>query len=156
MTAVTEAGVRAVYSALMSHVKSLGLFAQSSDHEPLSPPGGGVSFALIEGTLGPAPSGLAATSLRWEWMLRLYSPWLTERPISAVDPKLTAAVITLLASLATDLDLTGSGAPAGLVRDVDVLGPASEPRWLEFGGKQFRIREVRLALTLNDVFTQGV
>jgi hypothetical protein len=154
MSGITEAQVKAVYDALMSHAKSLGVFENSTDHEPLNAPGRGISFALIEGRLGPAPSGLAATSVTWEWMLRLYSPWV-QRPVSGIDPKLTAATITVLASYATDLDLTKFGAPAGLVREVDVLGPVSEPKWMEQDSKEFRVREIGLAVILNDVFTQG-
>ncbi|HEY6494944.1 MAG TPA: hypothetical protein VIZ43_16845 [Trebonia sp.] len=156
MAGLDETAVKAVYAALMSHAKKLGLFPHTSDHEPLSPPpGGSISFALIEGPIGPAPSGLAATSVSWHWLMRLYSPWL-EKPASGIDPKLTAAVVKLLGSYALDLDLTAFGAPEGLIREIDVLGPASTPKWLEQDGKPFRIREIDIALIVNDAYVQGV
>jgi hypothetical protein len=156
VTGLDIAAVKAVYSALMSHAKSLALFPHASDHEPLSAPvtGSSISFALIEGQLGPAPSGLSATSMKWEWLVRLYSRW-SEKPASDIDPALTAAAVTLLGSYAADLDLTAFGAPAGLVREIDVLGPVSEPKWLTQDGATYKIREISLGVIINDAFTQG-
>lgn len=155
MAGLDEAAVKAVYAALMSHAKRLGIFPHSGDHEPLNAPTTGLTFALMEGPLSPAPSGLAATSFRWDWLLRLYSPWL-EKPTSEIDPKLTSAAMKLMASYAADIDLTGTGVAEGLVREVDVLGCTLTPKWLEQDGKPFRIREISLAVIINDAYAQEV
>lgn len=157
MSGLDLPAVKSVYAALVSHAKSLALFTGGvSQHEPLSPPGSsGLSAAFIEGAIGPAPSGLGATSLKWEWMIRVYSKWL-EKPASEIDAPLTAAAVQLFASYAADLDLTGFGVPAGLVREVDVLGVVSEPKWLSMEGTQFRVRDLAISLIINDAYPQAV
>jgi hypothetical protein len=155
MSGLDEAAVKAIYSALRSHAKKLAVFDRIEDHEPENAPGRGISAVFAEGNIGPAPSGLAATSLRWSWQARLMSPWV-ERPLSGVDPALTVAAVKLVASYALDIDLTAFGAPEGLVREIDVLGAAYDPRWMSQDGKEFRARLVSFALIVNDAFPQGV
>lgn len=154
--ALNEAAIQSVYRALESHGKQLGLFARTLMSEPLSAPGTGMSLAWVTGPIGPAASGLAATSLAWRWIARLYLPWAEKAGKYPVDVKLDAAAITLMWSLAGDIDLTGAEVPEGLIRQVDVLGATADPAWLEMDGQRYRIRDVGVAITINDAYEQEV
>lgn len=154
MAGLDAAAVQAIYDALITHPKQLGLFGHSSKHEPESLPGKGITFAMTEGTIGPAPSGVAATSLAWRWHFRLYAPW-SAKTADSVDPALTAAAVAVMASLAGDLDLTGAGAPAGLVRDLDLLGSTIDPGYMAPEGTKYRTRDITVDVIINDAYAQG-
>jgi hypothetical protein len=154
--ALTEAAILSVYRALESHSKRLGLTGRTLMSEPLAAPGTGLSLAWVTGPIGPAPSGLAATSLVWRWIARLYLPWAEKAGGYPLDVKLDAAAITLMWSLAGDIDLTGADVPEGLIRQVDVLGATAEPLWLDMSGTKYRIRDVGIAITINDAYEQEV
>lgn len=154
MAGLDAVAVQSVYDALLTHARQLGLFERALSHEPAKAPGNRLSFAMTEGPLNPAPSGLAATSVTWQWHFRLYSPW-GAKPAANIDPELTAAAISLMASLAGDIDLTGAGCAAGLVRDVDVLGSTIDPKWLDQDGSQYRVRDITVTVIINDAYAQG-
>lgn len=157
MAGLDAAGIASVYGALESHAKLLGLFAAVTMHEPFNPPGAGLTLAMTEGQIRSAPSGLARQSLTWEWAVRIYLAAEKQAAGEAVphDQKLTAAAVTVLAAWAGDLDLTAYGAVPGLVRAVDTPSAVTEPKWLDWGGKRFRVRDTTLALVINDAYAQG-
>ena len=159
MSGLDPAAITAIYDSLLSHARSLKLFETSADHEPLNPPGGGLSFALMLGPLEPIrEGGLAATSGRLEFQARIYYPAMA-RGGGDIDRKVMQAAVTLLAAYSGDFNLLTGNIAAGLVRMVDLLGAhgqplRGEPGWLLRDGAPFRVYDVLLPLILNDVFAQ--
>lgn len=159
MSGLDSAAVTAIYDALLSHAQSLRLFEATTDHEPLSPPGTGLSCAIMLGPLEPVRAGgLAATSGRLEFQVRIYSPRLS-LPASGVDRALLKAVTTLMNAYTGDFDLLTGNIAAGLVRMVDLLGAYGQPLrgspgWLVQDGAHYRVYEITLPLVLNDIWGQ--
>lgn len=152
--------ITALYDALQSNALTLGLFDKVGDHEPSNAPGKGLTAAVMMGDLGPTPrgSGLASTSARLEFSIRIYGPRLkTPRP--NVDRDLLAATVLLIGQYSADFELVN--VPDGLVRCIDLLGAYGEPvnakpGWLTQDGSPYRIQEITVPLILNDVWPQGV
>lgn len=153
-----EAAIRSVYSALMTHAAGTGCFNRSPiAHEPMNGPGSGMSFSLAEGPMLTGPSGLAATSLTWQFAMTFWHPWQEGASVQgSVDIKLTAAVVQVLGSLAEDLTLEGAGVASGLIRQVNVLAPVSDPLWTEDSGTRYRVRKVQVDVLVNDAYSQAV
>jgi hypothetical protein len=152
--------ITALYDALQSNALTLGVFDSVDDHEPVNPPGKGLTAALMMGDLGPAPhgSGLASTSARLEFAIRIYGPRL-KTPRSNVDRDLLAATVLLIGQYSADFELVN--VPDGLVRCIDLLGAYGEPvnakpGWLTQDGSPYRVQEITVPLILNDVWPQGV
>lgn len=152
--------VTAIYDALVSHASVTGLFgAGTADHEPLNPPGTGMSCAVLLGPLAPIrASGLRSTSGRLEFGVRIYSP-AVQLPAGGVDRKLLQAASTLLAAYTGDFGLVVGEIAAGLIRMIDLLGaygtPLSmTPGWLTQDSVPYRIAEITLPLILNDMWSQ--
>jgi hypothetical protein len=152
--------ITALYDALQSNALTLGLFDAVDDHEPANPPGKGLTAAVMMGDLGPAPrgSGLASTSARQEFAIRIYGSRL-KTPRSNVDRDILAATVALIGQYSADFELVN--VPDGLVRCIDLLGAWGEPLnakpgWLTQDGSPYRIQEITVPLILNDVWPQGV
>lgn len=160
MAGLDAAAVTAIYGALLSHAQQLRLFETVDDHEPLNPPGAGLSCAIMLGPLEPVrASGLAATSGRLEFQVRVYSPRLA-LPASGIDRKMMQAVTTLMNAYSGDFDLLTGNVAAGLVRNIDLLGAygvplRGQPGWLVHDGAHYRVYEITLPLILNDIWSQS-
>lgn len=158
MTDFGRTAIEAVYSAVESHAKILGIFDGGvNDHEPWSAPGAGLSCAIMLGPIAPIRAGgLAATSGRLELQVRIYSPRL-QQPSGGTDKAVLAAVCQLMAAYSGDFEL--EAVPDDLVRMIDLLGAygaplAAQPGWLEQDGQRYRIQEITLPLILNDMWGQ--
>lgn len=146
--------VSSLFAKIESHALTLGLFERVNTHEPKNAPGKGLSAAIWIQRIRPAPtdSGLAATTARLEFRIRLYTDMIQE-PQDAIDPAMLTAVDKLLNAYSGDFTLDGS------IRNVDVLGQTGEPLGAEAGyinqdGKMMRVMDVTLPLIVNDVWTQ--
>ncbi len=142
--------------AVASLLLTGGYFERVNLHEPKSAPGNGMSAALWIQTIAPAPgaSGLASTSIRLEFRLRIFQNMLME-PQDAIDPQLLAAVSWVFDVFTADLTLGGQ------IRDCDVLGAHGIPLSAKAGyvpvdKKMFRTIDVTLPLIINDAFDQAV
>lgn len=159
MAGLDAAAVMAIYDSLLSHAQSLKVFDHVGDHEPLSPPGAGLTLAIMLGPVEPVrSSGLAATSGRLEFQARIYSPRVA-LPAGGIDRKMLQACTTLLNAYTGDFDLLTGNIAAGLVRNVDLLGAygtplRGQPGWLVQDGAHYRIYEITLPLVLNDIWGQ--
>lgn len=161
MSGLDTAAVVALYDAVISHAKTTALFnAGVTDHEPLNPPATGLSCAVLLGPLVPVgrASGLSVTSGRLEFQIRVYSPRLAQ-PGGSNDRTVLAAASTLIGAYSGDFELTVGNIPAGLVRNVDLLGAYGAalqmtPGWLLADGAPFRVCDVTLPLILNDLWCQ--
>jgi hypothetical protein len=152
------ATIKSVYSALKSHAKTLALFpAGVQGHEPLNAPPNGLSLAVVRGALTPIrASGLASTSARLEFAVRIYSTGL-QQPTDGMDEQLLGAECALMNAYSGDFEL--DGVTAGLIRMIDLLGAygaplQSMPGWIDQDGHQFRTADITVPLILNDLFGQ--
>lgn len=145
--------VATILDKVVSHALALGHFDRVNTHEPKSAPGSGVTAAVWFQSLRPVRgSGLASTTVRLEFMLRLYAPMLSE-PADAIDPATIAALDALME------ELTGDYTLGGTVREVDLLGAYGEPLaaragYLTQDQQLFRVVDVTLPLIVNDLWTQ--
>jgi len=160
MAGLDAAAILAVYDSLKSHAQSLKLFQAVTEHEPLNPPAGGLSCAILLGPLTPLSggSGLAATSGRLEFHVRIYAH-RSQYPSARIERDVLGAACTLMGAYSADFELLIGNIASGLVRDIDLLGrygaPLSmTPGWLAADGAPFRIADITLPLILNDIFGQ--
>jgi len=142
-----------VTNAVASHASGSGNFDAVNRFEPKSAPGNGLTCSVWVQSIRPAPSGLISTSVRFEMMVRLYSPML-EEPQDLIDPNLSGAAWDLMTAYSGDFTL------GGLVESVDLLGKAGEPLSWEAGYVQierplFRIISITLPVVINDAFDQA-
>jgi hypothetical protein len=147
--------IRGVLDAIQSHALASGYFDAVNGNEPKSPPDtSGLTCAVWVEQIGPARggSGLASTSTRLGFYVRLYTGMLTE-PADAIDPNLMTALDALMAAYSGDFTL------AGLVREVDLLGAYGDPLGARAGylvesGTEFRVMTITLPVIVNDLWDQ--
>ncbi|MFE7973007.1 hypothetical protein [Streptomyces shenzhenensis] len=142
-------------SAITSHAQGLGLFGNVLDHEPVSAPGNGLSFAVWVKNIRPIParSGLASVSVRLEVTGRVYMPADTE-PLGDVDLEVTGAVNGLFNAYCGDFQLGGS------VAEVDLLGQygatiSADLGYTRFNSTTYRVASVVVPLIINDLWTEA-
>lgn len=146
--------VRTLFDQVQSHAMRLGLFDRVGTHEPKNAPGNGLTAAIWADQVQPAGavSGLAATTARVAFNVRLYSNMLQE-PQDAIDPNLTDALDTLFAAYSGDFTLDGTAMA------VDLLGMAGQPLQAQAGylnqdNKLFRVYTITLPLLVAGAWDQ--
>jgi len=142
-------------SAAMSHAQSLGLFEQVLDHEPVSAPGSGLTYALWVTDIAPIParSGLSSVTVRLELNGRVFLPADTE-PAGDVDVAVTGAVNGLMNAYAGDFELGGS------VAEVDLLGAygallRARLGYTRLDSTTYRVATLTIPLVIDDVWTEA-
>lgn len=150
-----DAAVRSLFDAVVSHAMTLGVFERVNSHEPKNAPGSGLSCSIWVDVIEPLPdaSGLAATSGRVAFHVRVYSSMVQE-PQDDIDPQMLTAVTTLMG------EYSGNFTLGGTVRDVDLLGAHGEPLraqagYLNQSGKMFRVMVITLPVIINDLWKQA-
>ena len=144
----------ALFSALESHLLTLGLFDRVAMHEPKNAPGNGLTAALWVQDMRPAKStGLAETDGVITFNVRIYKPMLAS-PQNQIDPDILAAATTLLAEYSGNFTLGGS------VLAIDLLGWNGSPLSAQAGylnqdSKVFRVMVVTLPVIIEDVWGQA-
>lgn len=147
--------ISGITDALLSHAGALGYFERINGHEPKNrnAVGPGLTAALWLQRLAPVrSSGLASTSGRLEYTVRIYTP-MTAEPQDAIDPAVLAATDALLTAYSADFTL------GGLVRQVDLLGQYGAPLsaqagYLDLGGVLYRVMDTTAPMIINDLWTQ--
>lgn len=147
--------VDAVTNAAVSHAAASGHFERVNLHEPKNAPGHGLTCAVWCQAVAPIPaaSGLAATSGRLLFNVRIFSSMLQE-PQDAIDPNVLKAVDRLLELYSGDFTL------GGLVRNVDLLGAYGVPLSAQAGYQSidktmYRIMTINLPLVVSDLWSQS-
>ena len=146
--------IAAILDALVSHAASLGRFERVNEHEPKNAPGSGLTCAVWVDRIEPiAAGGLASTSVRLVFNLRLYAPLLSVSD-DLIDPQLLAALDELFAAYTAAFTL------GGLLRHIDVLGAygtglAATAGYLNSGGNEFRVFTITLPAIVNDLWEQA-
>lgn len=145
----------AIFAAVEGHAMASGLFERVNGHEPRNAPGSGLSAAVWFAGLQPvaAASGLAATSARLLFTVRIYANALQE-PQDGIDPSVLGAADTLMAAYSGDFTL------GALIRDVDLLGAhgvalSAQPGWLDMGEAKYRTVDITLPMIINDAWPQA-
>lgn len=142
-----------ILDSIQSHALASGLFEQVNGHEPKNAPGNGLTAAVWVQTIAPvSSSGLALTSARFVFTLRIYSGFLQE-PQDAIDPSIITAADVLMTAYSGDFQLGGD------VRNIDLLGQTGTPLSAQAGylnqdGKLFRVVDITLPVIVNDVWAQ--
>ena len=138
---------------VVSHAQMTGYFDRVNQHEPKSAPGNGISVAVWVDSVEPVSSGLASTTSRIVFNLRLYAPMLQE-PQDAIDPNLTNALSALFDEYSGDFTFDGN------VQCIDLLGKegvslSAKAGYLNQDSKIFRVYTITLPVIVNDVWTQA-
>jgi hypothetical protein len=147
--------VKSLFSEVVSHAQTLGIFPGGvNGHAPENPPSG-PAYAVWLSSVTPvaAASGLAATSGRVEFTGHVYTK-MRSRPLDQVDPGILLLACDLLAAYSGDLTLGGT------VRDVDLLGAHGTPlqaqiAFADFQGTPLRVAEITLPIVINDLWVQS-
>lgn len=144
-----------LFSRLRSHALASGWFERVNQHEPKSKPGNGLTAALWVDRIDPVAtvSGLAATSARIVFRLRVYSPF-RQQPEDAIDPNILLAVASLMHAY------SGAFTLDGLVMQVDLLGAhgialSAEAGYVNQDGVLYRVMTIALPVVIDDVFPQA-
>jgi hypothetical protein len=145
-----------ILAAVRDHAKTLGVFDSVSGHEIKVPPGTGVHCEIIGGSfdLTPTRSGLASTSVKLTFRVRLRTSW-NQKPAEDVDARLLKTLDPLMTSYIAGFTL------GGLVVAVDILGDAGgQPIVGQFGytdqgGQPFRTVEFGLPILVDDLWTEA-
>lgn len=153
---MTDLNVQVTFDALQSHALASGVFDRVNTHEPANPPGNGLTAAIWADSIAPVAlaSGLAVTSARVVYMVRVYSSTL-QRPADAIDPAVMAAVDALMTAYSGDFDLGGT------IRNVDLLGAHGAPLGAQAGylpfpdGPVLRVMTITVPVIVNDAFVQA-
>lgn len=141
-----------LFDAVQSHALASGLFERVNTHEPKNAPGEGLTAAIWVQSIGPTKSGLASTSVRVVFTVRIFQNMLLE-PQDAIDPMVLSAVGTLMEAYTGDFTL------GDLVRNVDLMGSGgialtAQAGYLSIDGKMMRVMDITLPVIVNDVWTQ--
>lgn len=147
--------ITSIMNALLSHALASGVFERVSGHELIGAPGSGITGALWPQRIRPftAGSGLAITSARVEFTLRIYSSAL-QQPADGIDPAVVTAADALFTAYGGDFELGGTA------RDVDVLGQGGEPLsatagWLQMAESTYRVMDLLIPVIVSDVWPQS-
>lgn len=144
--------INGITDAVVSHAAASGWFERVNGHEPQNAPGHGLTAAVWMDRLGPVGSGLAATTGRLVYNVRLFTP-MTQEPADAIDPNLTAACDALFRAYVGDFTL------GGLVREVDVrgsqgVGLEARAGYIEQDGALLRVYTITLPVIVNDLWDE--
>jgi hypothetical protein len=137
---------------VVSHAMATGYFERVNTHEPKNAPGHGLSCAAWVEKVTPALSGLNQTSVQVTFKVRLFSNMVAE-PQDGIDPELTRALDAMMSLYSGDFTFDGT------VYAVDLLGSEgeglhAEAGYVEVDKKLYRIFDITVPVTVNDVWTQ--
>ena len=139
--------------ALRSICRKSAGFEIVHPHEPRKPPVSGFSVGAWLNAMDPVPrrSGLAATSLRVEFNVRIYLP-MSGRP-EAIDTETARRVDLIFRALHDDITIT----PAD--HEIDWLGAYGETvrarsGWLTIENTLVRIMDIFVPIIVNDAYAQ--
>lgn len=149
-----EEWLQDVLDAVVSDVQRSGYFDRVNTHEPKSAPRTRMTAAIWYQAMEPIPlaSGLASTSARVVFILRMYQNWLME-PQDMIDPKMHQAASNLMRRYHDDFDF------GGLIRNIDLLGAfgvalSAQSGFLDIDGTMHRVIDITIPCIINDVWPQ--
>lgn len=151
---LTRAEVQTIFDQMQNHALRSALFEQVNTHEPKTHPANAPICAIWVDNIGPQPteSGLAASSVRLIFNVRIYQNMISE-PQDAIDPTVLAAAAALMEDYSGDFTLAGN------VQSVDLLGRGGVPMQAQAGyinadGQMMRVMTITVPVIVNDAWTQ--
>lgn len=144
--------------ALLTHASRTAAFDVIMSHEPRTAPTGKITFACWLQQIDPVAraSGLRVTSLRIEFLVRLFRPYVgpTAEDLNTMDSDMAMRVGLLWSAYAGDFEIT----PADHM--IDLQGAYGEPLRMRSGFATFdktpyRISDILVPLILWDVMDQS-
>lgn len=145
---------KALQSSIVSPLAALGIFQNVTGHEPKSAPSNALNAAVFLTGIAPIRAGgLASTSARIEFTIRIYNPMIQE-PQDDIDPAILDAAADVIAVYSANLELDVPN-----LRCIDVLGMygtglQAVAGYFNQDSRIYRAMAVTLPLILNDVFDQ--
>lgn len=138
---------------VVSHVQTTGYFERVNQHEPKNAPGSGVSCSIWVDSIEPVGSGLASTTVRIVFNIRIYSSMVQE-PQDEIDINLTDALSALFDEYSGDFTFGGA------VQCIDLLGKegislSAKAGYLNQDNKLYRVYTITLPVIVNDAWTQS-
>lgn len=150
----SESWIDPIFDAVVSDAQASGYFDKVNMHEPKRAPNSGITCAIWAQSIEPIAliSGLAATSGRIVFTLRIYANMMKDPP-DGIDPNMLKAVSNLMRRYHDDFDF------AGTIRNVDLLGAhgialSAVAGYLEVDKKEFRIMDMTIPCLINDIWPQ--
>lgn len=146
-------GTKDLFDRLQSICLATGRFDRVNTHEPKNAPGRGLTAALWIDKVGPTKSGLASTSVKITFKIRLYTSMLLE-PADLIDPELMYALDDVMTALSADFTLGGT------VRAIDLCGQAEghplqmESGYINIDTRVLRVFTINVPIILNDTWEQ--
>lgn len=144
--------------ALLTHASRTAAFDAIMSHEPRNAPNGKHTFACWLNDIRPVAraSGLNVSSMRVEFLVRLFTPYVgpNAEELNAMDSDVAMRVSLLFGAYHGDFKIT----PAD--HDIDLLGAYGDPLRMQAGFAQYqntpyRISDIYLPVLLWDVFDQS-
>lgn len=158
---VTTLDVQELTDNVASVAQASGLFYKVNTYEPSQPVDTGLACSVFLSAAQPvaAVSGLASTSVRYEFTCRIYTPMIFEAEndfnpnVDTVDAVLGNAVVTLIQAYTNDFELDDS------VMEIDLLGAygvslGGQAGYLYQGQRYMRIFDITVPLIITDVWDQ--
>jgi len=150
----SEAWLEDVFDAVVSDAQASGYFDKVNQHEPKRKPGNRLTAAVWLQSIEPIAlaSGLASTSGRIVFILRIYSNMLQE-PQDMIDPNMARACSNLMRRYHDDFDFGGA------IRNVDLLGQfgialSAQSGYLELDNAMYRVMDIQIPCIVNDIWPQ--
>lgn len=148
----SEAWLDPIFDAVVSDAQLSGYFDRVNLHESKTKLYGLTAAIWVQSLRPLQISGLASTSARVEFKLRIYQNMLME-PQDMIDPMMLKAVSNLMRRYHDDFDF------AGAIRNVDLLGAFGDPLEAEFGYIEIsdvmhRAATLTIPCIVNDVWQQ--
>lgn len=146
--------INSILAAMVSHAMGTGYFQQVNEHESRQSAFEGLTCEIWVEQIDPVKtSGLATTSIRVQFQVRLYNGSLSE-PYDDLDSALVTALDALMREYMGDFTLDG------LVRHVDVfgaygMGVRARSGYINHDGKEFRVFSVNVPLICDDLWDQA-
>lgn len=152
----SEDWLQPVFDAVQSEAERSNYFDRVMGHEPKKKPGTGLTAALWVQGIDPLPaaSGLANTSARVVFILRIYQNMFKENE-DEIDPEMMRAASNLMRRFHDDFDFD----LPDIVRNVDLLGAfgvalAARAGYLNQDNTEYRIMDITVPVIINDVWPQ--
>jgi len=146
--------ISGILNAMVSHAQGTGYFQWVNQHESKQSAFEGLTCEIwIEQIKPVRTSGLATTSIRIQFEVRLYAGTLSE-PYDDIDSNVVTALDALMREYMGDFTL------GGLVRHIDAFGAYGTGVQVRSGfvnhdGKEFRVFSINVPVICDDLWDQA-
>ena len=146
--------IAGILDAMVSHALSTGYFQQVNQHDSKQSSFEGLTCEIWIEQVNPVKtSGLASTSVRIQFEVRMYSGTLTE-PYDDIETNMMLALDALMRAYMGDFTL------GGIIRHVDAFGAygtgvQARTGYINHDGKEFRVFSLNVPVIVDDLWDQS-